>query len=125
MGRLTKRVKSNVPPLVLKMLDIEEVPTEDVEIIKADSDTCNSVCEQYECSECPINEAFEKLAHYEDLEEQGRLIDRDKLIMSIADWQMTLTPADNEADVSVYNMLESVIEHIADFDTAKLKELEG
>ena len=64
--------------------------------------------------------AIDKLAHYEDLEEQGRLIDGDKLIMSIADWQMTLSPANNEADVFEYNVLESVIEHIAE-----LKELEG
>lgn len=77
MSRLTKRVKCNVPTIVLKMLGIEDVPTESVEIIKTDSEPCDSVCEQYEyeCSECPINEAFVKLAHYEDLEEQGRLTD--------------------------------------------------
>lgn len=75
MSRLTKIGKSNVPPVVLKMLGIEDVPTECVEIIKTDSNPCNSVCEQYVCSECPIDEAFVKLAHYEDLEEQGRLIE--------------------------------------------------
>ena len=74
MSRLTKVGKSNVPPVVLKMLGIEDVPTECVEIIKTDSNPCNSVCEQYVCSECPIYEAFVKLAHYEDLEEQGRLV---------------------------------------------------
>lgn len=75
MSRLTKIGKSNVPPVVLKMLGIEDVPTECVEIIKTDSNPCNSVCEQYVCSECPIDEAFVKLAHYEDLEEQGRLVE--------------------------------------------------
>lgn len=76
MGRLTKHCKSNVSPLVLKMLDIEDVLTECIEIIKTDGDTCSSVCEEHECecSDCPINEAVKKLAHYEDLEEQGRLI---------------------------------------------------
>ena len=72
---------------------------------------------------CFVNwaiEGLQELQHYKDLEEQGRLIDRDKLIMSIADWQMTLSPANNEADVFEYNVLESVIEHIAE-----LKELEG
>lgn len=77
MSRLTNRVKCNVATIVLKMLGIEDVPTESVEIIKTDSEPCDSVCEQYEyeCSECPINEAFVKLAHYEDLEEQGKLIE--------------------------------------------------
>ena len=81
---------------------------------------CVMTCRYSECGDCRISEAFTKLAHYEDLEEQGRLIDGDKLIMSIADWQMTLSPANNEADAFEYNVLESVIEHIAE-----LKELEG
>lgn len=75
-------------------------------------------CSFYEV--CFERQMYDKLKHYEDLEEAGRLIDRDELIMSIADWQMTLSPANNEADVFEYNVLESVIEHIA-----KLKELEG
>lgn len=40
---------------------------------------CDDVCRSmgdYDrpCDLCPIDEAFKKLAHYEDLEEQGRLI---------------------------------------------------
>lgn len=37
---------------------------------------CKNVCEHEMCCDmCPIQEAIEKLAHYEDLEEQGRLIE--------------------------------------------------
>ena len=36
---------------------------------------CEAVCSsRNRCNDCPIRDAFNKLAHYEDLEEQGRLI---------------------------------------------------
>lgn len=45
-------------------------------IKKVINESCESVClNEYDCGDCPIQEAFEKLAHYEDLEEQGRLIE--------------------------------------------------
>ena len=38
---------------------------------------CKNVCEhEMFCDMCPIQEAIEKLAHYEDLEEQGRLVEQ-------------------------------------------------
>lgn len=38
--------------------------------------SCDEICDkEFSCEECPIQEAFNKLAHYEDLEEQGRLIE--------------------------------------------------
>lgn len=37
--------------------------------------SCDEICDkEVSCEECPIQEAFNKLAHYEDLEETGRLI---------------------------------------------------
>lgn len=36
---------------------------------------CGDVCKYHNCWDCPIQEVVEKLAHYEDLEEQGRLIE--------------------------------------------------
>lgn len=35
--------------------------------------SCNKICNRSFCEDCPIEKAFEKLAHYEDLEEQGLL----------------------------------------------------
>ena len=36
---------------------------------------CKNICEhEMYCDMCPIQDAIDKLAHYEDLEEQGRLI---------------------------------------------------
>lgn len=63
MSRLTKRV-------------IDEVL-----LCDAESSICKEVCKSMDdfdhpCDVCPINEAIKKLAHYEDLEEQGRLIEQ-------------------------------------------------
>lgn len=40
-----------------------------------DCDSCSECCETYDsdCSECPIQECFNKLAEYEKLEKLGRL----------------------------------------------------
>ena len=41
-----------------------------------DFETCHMFCRTMaSCHNCPIDNAFRKLAHYEDLEEQGRLIE--------------------------------------------------
>ena len=38
--------------------------------------SCDEICDKdVSCEECPIQEGFNKLAHYEDLEEAGRLIE--------------------------------------------------
>lgn len=125
MSRLTKRIKSNVPTIVLKMLGIEDVPTECVEIIKTDSDPCNSVCEQYECSECPINEAFEKLAYYEDLEEQDRLIEQ-KHGTWIPNKHMTRTPTAENYHCSECTQTGKTTAYCPNCGAKmELKELEG
>lgn len=42
------------------------------------NDFCKETCAEYDeeksCNNCPIQKAFEKLAEYEDLEEQGKLL---------------------------------------------------
>lgn len=42
------------------------------------NDFCKETCAEHDeetsCNNCPIQKAFEKLAEYEDLEEQGRLL---------------------------------------------------
>ena len=46
-----------------------------IQLKKCGKSICMSVCnERSECTECPIDEAFRKLAAYEDLEEQGLLV---------------------------------------------------
>ena len=75
MSRLTRRVRSDVPPMILKLLNLEEVPTECIEVVGTNSKPCDEVCEENQCSSCGLSAVFEKLAHYEDLEEQGRLIE--------------------------------------------------
>ena len=47
------------------------------QIKECDNDTCKEICdEQAEngCYGCPIQRAIDKLAEYEDLEEQGKLL---------------------------------------------------
>ena len=61
MGRLTRRIMDEI---ILK--DSETMICRDI---------CNSMDEyDHPCAMCPLNEAIKKLAHYEDLEERGRLI---------------------------------------------------
>lgn len=58
MGRLTIRIDGEAY--------IEKVVNKFCEEVCVDINSCNR---------CPIRDAFNKLAHYEDLEEQGRLIE--------------------------------------------------
>lgn len=67
MSRLTKRV------------------IDEVFLCDAESSICKEICESMDnfdhpCEVCQINEALKKLAHYEDLEEQGRLINEEDVL---------------------------------------------
>lgn len=44
------------------------------QIIKCGNDLCKETCEEWSCDFCPISEAIDKLADYEDAEEQGLLL---------------------------------------------------
>ncbi len=74
MERLTEKVVCNLPDDVLVALGIADVPKENYEIKEAFGATCKENCEEHECYDCPINKVINKLADYEDAEEQGLLL---------------------------------------------------
>ena len=45
-----------------------------IEIKKVGNKRCKAICDEVDCKVCPVNDAFKKLAEYEDLEEQGLLL---------------------------------------------------
>ncbi|MBQ3513453.1 MAG: hypothetical protein IJA32_06600 [Lachnospiraceae bacterium] len=71
MDRLTEKFVCNLPDEVLEKLGIADIPKEDYEIKGTNGELCRETCEKYECDSCPIQKAIEKLAEYEDAEEQG------------------------------------------------------
>jgi hypothetical protein len=62
MERLTERYKDSIANTVL--------------IRKCGDRLCKNICNdiEYDCSKCELEKALEKLATYEDLEEQGLLV---------------------------------------------------
>ena len=62
MERLTERYKDSIVNTVL--------------IRKCGDKLCKNICDdiEYDCSKCELEKALEKLAYYEDLEEQGLLV---------------------------------------------------
>ena len=62
MERLTERYKDSIANTVL--------------IRKCVDRLCKNICNdiEYDCSKCELEKALEKLATYEDLEEQGLLV---------------------------------------------------
>ena len=62
MERLTERYKGSIANMVL--------------IRECGDKLCKNICGdiEYDCGECELEKAFEKLADYEDLEEQGLLV---------------------------------------------------
>lgn len=49
-----------------------------VQLKSCENDFCKETCAEHDaeksCNNCPIQKAYEKLAEYEDLEEQGKLL---------------------------------------------------
>lgn len=58
MQRLTMRNKNG------KTIDLSAMPGR----------ACGLICNDYTCNNCPVNDALNKLADYEDAEESGMLI---------------------------------------------------
>lgn len=48
---------------------------EGVNIAELGYTPCKDYCKSHDCWDCAIQRVMDKLAHYEDLEEQGRLIE--------------------------------------------------
>lgn len=69
------------------------------------NDFCKETCAEHDeeksCNNCPIQKAFEKLAEYEDLEEQGKLL---KLPCAVGDKVY--------AYCSMYGILEYEVDNI-------------
>lgn len=82
MERLTEKFVCNLPDEVLKKLGIADIPKEEYGIKGTNGELCRETCEKYECDSCPIQKAIEKLAKYEDLEEQGLLL---RLLCKVGD----------------------------------------
>lgn len=74
MERLTEKFVCNLPDEVLEKLGIADIPKEDYEIKGTNGELCRETCEKYKCDSCPIQRAIDKLAKYEDAEEQGLLL---------------------------------------------------
>lgn len=74
MERLTEKFVCNLPDEVLEKLGIADIPKEDYEIKGTNGELCRETCEKYECDSCPIQKVIDKLAKYEDAEEQGLLV---------------------------------------------------
>ena len=98
MKRLTEKFVCNLPDDVLARLGIADVPKEDYEIKEVFGATCKEVCEEHKCSNCPINKVINKLAKYEDTEEQGLLL---KLPCNIGDKLYTVEEWLDTGELSV------------------------
>lgn len=55
------------------MKRLTEYVNEMWQLKKTEGETCSETCEKHICRICPINEAFEKLAEYENKEEHWKI----------------------------------------------------
>lgn len=87
MERLTERYKDSIVNTVL--------------IRKCGDKLCKNICDdiEYDCSKCELEKALEKLAYYEDLEEQGLLV---RLPVKIGD-DIYKIPSKANYDLNVLN----------------------
>lgn len=87
MERLTERYKDPIVNTVL--------------IRKCGDKLCKNICDdiEYNCSKCGLEKALEKLANYEDLEEQGLLV---RLPVKIGD-DIYKIPSKVNYDLNVLN----------------------
>lgn len=87
MERLTERYKDSIVNTVL--------------IRKCGDKLCKNICDdiEYNCSKCGLEKALEKLANYEDLEEQGLLV---RLPVKIGD-DIYKIPSKANYDLNVLN----------------------
>lgn len=74
MGRLTEKFVCNLPDKVLEALGVADVPKEEWQIKGTNGNLCSETCKKHLCSGCPIQNAIDKLADYEDAEEKGLLL---------------------------------------------------
>lgn len=100
MERLTKRYKDPIANTVL--------------IKECGDKLCKNICDdiEYDCSKCGLEKALEKLADYEDLEEQGLLV---RIPCKVGDtvWELCLCDDGN------YRIFPMIVKTISEYGTLK------
>lgn len=100
MERLTERYKDPIVNTVL--------------IKECGDKLCKNICDdiEYDCSKCGLEKALEKLADYEDLEEQGLLV---RLPCKVGDtvWELCLCDDGN------YRIFPMIVKTISEYGTLK------
>ena len=100
MERLTERYKDPIANTVL--------------IKECGDKLCKNICDdiEYDCSKCELEKALEKLATYEDLEEQGLLV---RLPCKVGDtvWELCLCDDGN------YRIFPMIVKTISEYGTLK------
>lgn len=100
MERLTERYKDPIANTVL--------------IKECGDKLCKNICDdiEYDCSKCGLEKALEKLADYEDLEEQGLLV---RLPCKVGDtvWELCLCDDGN------YRIFPMIVKTISEYGTLK------
>lgn len=100
MERLTERYKDPIANTVL--------------IKECGDKLCKNICDdiEYDCSKCGLEKALEKLADYEDLEEQGLLV---RIPCKVGDtvWELCLCDDGN------YRIFPMIVKTISEYGTLK------
>lgn len=78
--------------------------------------SCNKICNRSFCEDCPIEKAFEKLAHYEDLEEQG-LLHKAEIKDGTPIWYIA-----SLADGEPFLMKSSYIYNVTEYEVGSLEK---
>lgn len=103
MERLTERYKDPIANTVL--------------IKECGDKLCKNICDdiEYDCSKCGLEKALEKLATYEDLEEQGLLV---RLPCKVGDtvWELCLCDDGN------YKIFPMIVKTISEYGTLRQVE---
>ena len=103
MERLTERYKDPIANTVL--------------IKECGDKLCKNICDdiEYDCSKCGLERALEKLATYEDLEEQGLLV---RLPCKVGDtvWELCLCDDGN------YKIFPMIVKTISEYGTLRQVE---
>lgn len=86
-------------------------------IIECKMNTCEVICkERSDCKNCPVQQVIKKLAEYEDLEEQGKLL---KLPCKVGDMVFDLVLCD-DSQYRIFEMRVCNINYFGDVHKGKV-----
>ena len=88
-------------------------------------ETCTEHDEEKSCDNCPIQKAFEKLAEYEDLEEQGKLLKMPCAVGDTVYVVMTYLGYVEEIVITGFSVASNVIFMMCDEETGYREDLFG